>query len=784
MSPDEHLPPRSNSPPPVDVRARLRRKMWSALTVLAVMGALVATVVSVRAGAGRKDNLRQAEIALASVSGAVNSVTKAPLSLLGGGPVASSELPLSRTLRGELAVYAAGVKRYWNTPASRALRADADLMNSRTATMMELLVQHRLARANAVHDRYVAPLAGRLEAEVLAAKAELHRETRAADQRSWRATLAIVGVVGVLLILLLLAVANTRRRRVRAEIEQRVLRESKRRLQALVEHGSDMITVVRPDTVIIYQAGAVESMLGYQPQELEGAKLTDWLEAEDAASLLELCAIEGSASQELRLRHRDGRQRACEVHATNLLGDPAWRGIVLNIWDLSERKALEERLRHQAFHDALTGLPNRVLALDRAEQMLARARRNSIPVAALYLDLDGFKDVNDTYGHAAGDELLRLVAARLTGLIREGDTAARLGGDEFVVLLEGSALDAGPELVAERLIEVLRPPYDMRVELGRRLSVTPSVGIALGRGGTADELLRDADVALYRAKEAGRNRYVVFESSMQTAAHDRLSLQMDLTEALENDQFFLLYQPTFDLQSKRVTGVEALIRWNHPTRGVVEPGEFIAIAEETDLIVPIGRWVLAEACRQAASWEADGHRLGMSVNVSGRQLDGDGLLADVRDALDQSGFDPMALTLEITETTLMRDADATATRLLALKELGVRIAIDDFGTGYSSLAYLRRFSIDALKIDRSFISGIASSEASGALMHTLVQLGKTLEIETLAEGIEEPAQLRALQREQCDQGQGFLFARPLSAEAIVEFLEPVAIVAKPTIAAS
>ena len=435
----------------------------------------------------------------------------------------------------------------------------------------------------------------------------------------------------------------------------------------------------------------------------------------------------------------------------------------------SERVELQTSLRHQALHDALTGLPNRLLALDRARQLLARARRQSLTVAALYVDLDSFKQVNDGFGHAVGDELLRLIAARLASVVRESDTAARLGGDEFLVLVEGEELDGGPELVAERILGTLRQPYDMTAETGRQFSITASIGIATGSRETAEELMRDADVALYEAKRAGGNRFVFFESAMQTEAHDRLTVKMDLAEALHHGELFLLYQPTFDLQTERATGAEALIRWRHPDRGIVAPGQFIPIAEKSELIVAIGRWVLEEACDQAAKWHANGHALGMSVNVSARQLDRDDLIDDVRGALEHSALEPTMLTLELTETTLMRDADASAERLDALKALGVRIAIDDFGTGYSSLAYLSQFPVDVLKIDRSFISGVASSTASAALIPALIQLGKALNIETLAEGIETPAQLLSLQHEHCDHGQGYLLARPLAAEAVEEF---------------
>jgi diguanylate cyclase (GGDEF)-like protein len=430
-----------------------------------------------------------------------------------------------------------------------------------------------------------------------------------------------------------------------------------------------------------------------------------------------------------------------------------------------------DELAHEAFHDPLTGLPNRALIMDRLEQALARARRQNSPVAVLFLDLDDFKAVNDTFGHAAGDKLLRAVSTRLSTVIRESDTVGRLGGDEFVVLVEGASLDADPEVVAERIRDVLAAPFRLPGRQELVVTTSASIGIAVGTRTSAEDMLRDADVELYEAKAAGKDRHVTFAAAMQTAVQDRYQLEADLRAAVGTDQFFLVYQPTFNLDSNDITGVEALLRWQHPTRGLVMPDEFIPVAEETGLIVPIGRWVLTEACRQAQDWRRRGHPLPMSVNISGRQLGSDvDLLSDVRSALTDSGLEPGMLTLEVTETMLMRDAEVSARGLRTLKTLGVRIAIDDFGTGYSSLAYLQQFPVDALKIDRSFIAGIAGSPEGSALMHALIQLGKTLGIETLAEGIEERGQLQRLQREQCDSGQGYLFARPLSPADLESFV--------------
>jgi diguanylate cyclase (GGDEF)-like protein len=443
---------------------------------------------------------------------------------------------------------------------------------------------------------------------------------------------------------------------------------------------------------------------------------------------------------------------------------------------VSRRRALDENadrtgeLEHMALHDAVTGLPNRTLVVDRAQQMLIRSRRSQLPTAALTLGIDHFKEFNDIHTHQTGDTLLKAVSERLREGLREADTIGRGRGDEFIVLTDGASLAAGPELVAERIRDILRDPFylgDGRLEPHH---VTASIGIALGPRIEAEQLLLDADTALAQAKGDGQGSYAMFGPDMAKAAESRLAVEDELRSAVATDQFFLRYQPIFDIESRTTTGVEALLRWQHPIRGVMPPDHFLPLLEETGLIVPVGRWVLQEACRQGASLYSKGHHITMSVNLSARQLESDTLVADVAEALSASGFEPHALVLEITETTIMSDTALMVDRLVALKGLGVRIAIDDFGTGYSSLTYLRQFPVDIIKIDRSFISSLATTRDSSMLIHTLVQFGKTLGLETIAEGIEEEGQMDPLLAEQCDTGQGFLFGRPLSPTQLDIFL--------------
>jgi diguanylate cyclase (GGDEF)-like protein len=441
----------------------------------------------------------------------------------------------------------------------------------------------------------------------------------------------------------------------------------------------------------------------------------------------------------------------------------------------SRRNALEsvenknQELLHRALHDTLTGLPNRDLVLDRAAVMLERGERDEQKVAAFLIDLDGFNAVNDTYGHRTGDEVLDAVARRLMASLGPSDMLGRMGGDEFVVLAEGPSIAGGVEALAARLLAELSPPFEI-TGLSVVVRVSAHIGIAVGPGPNAEDLLRDADTALNEAK-SGKGRFTLFEPAMHTAARGRLSLQVELRAALEQHQFFLVYQPVFRLSDVVPTGVEALLRWRHPLRGVVPPLDFIPLLEETGMIVDVGREVLQLACEQAMEWERRGLPIFVAVNVSALQLESEQFAADVADVLARTGLDPARLEIEITESALMRDAHDTARRLGNLKALGIRLAIDDFGTGYSSLAYLRQFPVDVLKIDRSFVTAMTASTGGMALVRTMLELARALNLETVAEGIEEESQLAALRTELCRSGQGFLMAKPLDPGQIELFFD-------------
>jgi diguanylate cyclase (GGDEF)-like protein len=446
------------------------------------------------------------------------------------------------------------------------------------------------------------------------------------------------------------------------------------------------------------------------------------------------------------------------------------------IHDITLRKQLEMQLQHQAFHDSLTGLANRALFRDRAAHALARQVRGHGAVAVLFSDLDDFKTVNDSLGHEAGDQLLVAVAERLRAVMRPEDTTARFGGDEFAILLEETSED-GTRRAAERILEALRSPFEFH---GRQVVMHASIGaaITLDADTEPDDLLRQADLAMYNAKTLGKGRIAFYEPEMHIAAVTRMELKADLEQAIADKDFVLHYQPIVDLRSGRVAGVEALLRWNHAERGLVLPAEFIPIAEETGLIVPLGTWVIGEACRQLADW-GDGappsnlaaERLSVWVNLSARQLQEPDFVETVAEILRSRGVQPERLTLEITESALMSDVDQSAATLHHLRALGVRLAIDDFGTGYSSLSYLERLPVGVLKIDRSFTAAIGQGQDVPVLVRSIVKLGKTLHMEVLAEGIETAEQLTRLRAIDCRLGQGYYFSRALPAEEVRDVLE-------------
>jgi diguanylate cyclase (GGDEF)-like protein/PAS domain S-box-containing protein len=555
-------------------------------------------------------------------------------------------------------------------------------------------------------------------------------------------------------------------------------RAGEARFSSLVQNSSDLITVLDSDATVLYQSPSIEHVLGYAPEEILGTRFDRLVQPGEEGRLLHLladgAAFAGGTTEALEcaLRHRDGSIRHFEVLHTNLLHDDAVRGIVLNSRDVSERKAFEEQLAHQAFHDPVTDLANRALFAERVRHAVARARREHNGLAVIFLDLDDFKTINDSLGHAAGDQVLREVARRLDANIRSSDTAARFGGDEFAILMEdvSSAQEAAD--TAERILTALGAP--MSVD-STDLLVRCSIGISVTQDevpSDADELTRNADAAMYIAKRDGKGGYRLFEPAMHEGVLARLELRADLQRAMTTGQLELHYQPVVRLHDGSVSGVEALLRWRHPERGLVAPDQFIPLAEEMGLIVPIGRWVLREGCRQASLMRrklTDHPPLTMSVNLSVKQLQHSDIVSDVRDALEQSGLEPGALTLEITESVMIADTDLAVERLNELKALGVRLAMDDFGTGYSSLSYLSRLPVDILKMDRSFLRP-GASVAESELATAVVGLGKTLNLEVVAEGIELAEQWHSLRELECELGQGFYFARPMDADATLDYL--------------
>jgi diguanylate cyclase (GGDEF)-like protein/PAS domain S-box-containing protein len=561
-----------------------------------------------------------------------------------------------------------------------------------------------------------------------------------------------------------------------ASKEEEQLRFQAKLLDAV---GQSVIATDLEGKVLYWNRGAQE-LYGWSPGEALERNLRVLTVPEELLDQAEAIRSELWAgrtwSGEMLLRRKDGSHVSVLGTATPFFDDRGnLAGMIGVSTDISERKALEAELERRASHDPLTGLPNRHTLVDRLGQALLRTKRGKEgrKVGVLFMDLDGFKTINDSLGHEAGDRLLVTVAERLRKRLRPEDVLARFGGDEFAVLLEEVADASETIRVAQRIAESLREPFTVN---DHQVNLSTSVGIALGSAHTKDDpegMLRNADAAMYKAKEQGLGCYAVFDPAMQTRAQERLELEAELRRALEQGEFVLYYQPEVSLYNGSMVGLEALLRWRHPERGLLKPSAFVPLAEETDVIAPIGRWVLEEACRQAKRWEEE-HPLAspmtMEVNLSSKQLRRRELARTVEEALTRAGVEAHTLALDITETVLIGASEHNAQALEALKKMGIRLSLDDFGTGYSSLSYLKRLPVDRVKVDRSFVKGLGGNATDTAVVRMIIELCHTLGVEVLAEGVETSEQAALLKDMGCDVGQGYYFARPLRSEELAEQL--------------
>jgi diguanylate cyclase (GGDEF)-like protein/PAS domain S-box-containing protein len=737
--------------------ARHRRRVptWAFACLILVLATVAAFGVS--ALRERADDARHERFVLERLRGLTNEQSSLELEAV-VAPAARSQLV--RAVQAKRILLEHTLARL---EPKTALRLEALLEAHQDALRRELqlLSSGRVQAAFEVAQQKVDPSLARLLAAVDEASKRNSSEASAASLDANAGAGFLLALVAVLLVLLFRAVQRARSSLDGAE--KRALRESERWFRSLVQNASELIVVVDPDTTVRYATDSITSLLGYRLEEVVGRKLVELAHPGDAGHLRRVAASEPSGhALECRLWSRAGTLISMEwVQGVR----PDAPGCILTGRDVSERKQLEQELRHQAFHDSLTGLANRALFEDRLSHALAGLARTGGGLTVLFLDLDDFTTVNDSLGHPAGDDLLRAIGERLRHNLRDGDTVARLGGDEFGVLLDDAATSAAAGEAARRLLAALERPFLLD---GRRLKVTASIGIALGDGHSDTlQLMRNADLAMYEAKRRGGGRWRVFEESMHAVALGRLELGSQLQRAVEEQQFELRYQPIVRLHDTAVVGAEALLRWRHPDRGLLSPEEFLPLAEQTNLIVQVGRWALTEACGTLAGWQATFPRtepLVLSVNISMRQLHEQDVVDVVRGALADAPLEAKQLVLEITESFLADEAEGALGRLQRLRALGVRLAVDDFGTGYSALSYLQRFPIDILKIDRSFVQHARRASASLSLVRSIVQLGRSLHLDLVAEGIEDAEQAEELLAMGVRSGQGFYYAEPLDAK--------------------
>jgi diguanylate cyclase (GGDEF)-like protein/PAS domain S-box-containing protein len=764
------LRPRSNT--------GLRTEGWMALITV---GALTLAALVIATLIAYADRQRQAEILVVRLNAQAEHLSAV-------NAEATIEGQLSQPLAQELAAITAELDELIVSiddlnlpdsggllPTKRAVEHYAEAVHAE----LTLLDHHDAPGAAALREAETSPADREMD---LVLEEALDSLAAGADHASILAavgSILVVVLAGGFQLLLLRRFGKLTMSVSRAAGERDALARSELRFRALVQNGTELIAILQADGMVTYCSPTVEQLLQTKAAEVEGSNLARLVHPEDQSAFTELltrATTEGSQTAQVafRLRQGNGEWRYIDAMCRDARAEAGIDGFVLNARDVTDRTTLESELAHRAYHDTLTQLPNRALLLDRLSQALARGARTQYSTALLFIDLDNFKVVNDSLGHQVGDRLLVTVGQRLRAAVRPGDTPARLGGDEFIVLLEELADPHEAEVVATRFVELLRAPMQFD---GHRVVVSASIGIAACSAADvlADDLLRQADIALYAAKDGGRDQCVMFQPSMSDVSVERLQLESDLRLALERDELRVYYQPIVDMTSHHITGVEALVRWEHPHHGLLQPARFIPIAEASGLIVPLGRWVLHHACEQAQQWRLQHLKeqpILVSVNLSSRQFQSATLLADVADALQTSGLPAHLLKLEITETAAMEAGIGTIQVLQALKGLGVLLAIDDFGTGYSSLAYLKRFPVDTLKVDRAFVNGMSDNAKDAAIVQSVISLARTLNLSVTAEGIETVEQLDQLRALDCNEGQGYLFARPAPALDLSEVLRP------------
>ncbi|WP_025225386.1 putative bifunctional diguanylate cyclase/phosphodiesterase [Fimbriimonas ginsengisoli] len=740
------------------------RKLWLLLSVLLVAAILGVglLVLDARSHTASTDGLRIA---------ALRTDGYRMLTVLDGGALGRSIKPypeLRKKIDGSLSSLQAS-----NSEAKSVATAFRSFLSA-SATQVAALEKGDLVKSRKVANSLTVPAFARAER----AMDELDRQ--APKSLPYPLALKAAGTVLLLSSAFTVALLLGRRQKlamhlINAEAQRRSADTSERRFRSLVRNNADVIAVANAEGKLKLVSEASERLWGRPPDELVGESIYRYTFAEDVVYLVDALnevsrSSQSSTELEVRVQNGSTEYRPFQVHLNNLSDDPDVDGILMTFHDLTERKRLESELTYNAFHDRLTGLPNRALFMDRLAQRLRLEGREPSLCAVLFIDLDNFKVINDSLGHATGDSLLVAVAERFQTVLRQSDTIARLGGDEFTVLLDRVETPDEVNVVASRIIKAMERAF---VVGNSEMFVTTSIGIATSADGQADahRLLRDADTAMYEAKAQGKNSFAIYDNRMNELAVERLELEWDLRNALDHKQLSLVFQPIVDIRTGKMLEVEALLRWEHPTRGMISPTLFIPIAEETGLICSIGLWVFREACYQLHRWGEQYKDLIIGVNVSARQFHQPDFVQQVKRTLSELRVEPCRIKLEITETAMLHDLDTIRSVLEQLRSLGLRIAIDDFGTGYSSISYLSRLPVDTLKIDRSFIIPLGEDKRTDGVVKAMIAMAASLGLQVTSEGIETPQQLEVLRSMGCDRGQGYLFARPLPAGAVAALLE-------------